>query len=219
MELLPRRYWSLVRENGMKIAAIIGHGTPSDGLNHKENHTRIEEELLENIELAAQHGIPNLICFSGNRKGLSDEEGLENTAEGLARVAKVAERKGITLCLELLNSKVDHPDYQCDRTWWGIEVCKRVSSPAVKLLYDIYHMQVMEGDLIRTIRENIQYIAHFHTAGNPGRQDLDDEQEIYYPAVMQAIAETGYTGYVGHEFIPKGDPYEAIRAAFQTCDR
>lgn len=219
MELLPRRYWSLVRENGMKIAAIIGHGTPSDGLNHKENHTRIEGELLENIELAAQHGIPNLICFSGNRKGLSDEEGLENTAERLARIAKVAERKGITLCLELLNSKVDHPDYQCDRTWWGIEVCKRVDSPAVKLLYDIYHMQVMEGDLIRTIRENIQYIAHFHTAGNPGRQDLDDEQEIYYPAVMQAIAETGYTGYVGHEFIPKGDPYEAIRAAFQTCDR
>jgi hydroxypyruvate isomerase len=202
----------------MKIAAIIGHGTLTDGLNRKENHARIKEELLKNIEQAAEYDIPNLICFSGNRRGLSDEEGIENTAEGLAQVAKVAERKGITLCLELLNSKVDHPDYQCDHTWWGAEVCRRVNSPAVKLLYDIYHMQIMEGNLIHTICENISYIGHFHTAGNPGRRDLDTEQEIYYPAVMRAIKETGYTGYVGHEFIPKGDPYEAIRIAFRTCD-
>ena len=218
VEMLPRQHWDAVLEHGMKIAIIGGHGTLTDGLNRKENHSRIEEELLRNLELAAQYGIPSLICFSGNRRGLSDEEGIENTAEGLARVAKAAEAKGITLCLELLNSKVDHPDYQCDRTWWGVEVCKRVSSPAVKLLYDIYHMQIMEGDLIRTIRQNIQHIGHFHTAGNPGRRDLDEEQEIYYPAVMRAIAESGYTGFVGHEFVPKGDPFEAMRKAFQICD-
>jgi hydroxypyruvate isomerase len=132
-------------------------------------------------------------------------------------VAKAAEEKGVNLCLELLNSKVDHPDYQCDHTWWGVEVCKRVNSPRVKLLYDIYHMQIMEGDLIRTIRDNIQYIGHFHTAGNPGRRDMDETQEIYYPAVMKAIADTGYDLYVGHEFVPKGDPIAALEAAFNTC--
>jgi len=132
-------------------------------------------------------------------------------------VIKAAEDKGINLCVELLNSKVDHPDYQCDRTAWGVEVCKMVGSPRAKLLYDIYHMQIMEGDLIRTIRDNIQYIGHFHTAGNPGRHDMDETQEIYYPAVMKAIADTGYKLYVGHEFIPKGDVIKAIEKAFETC--
>ncbi|MFB3040937.1 MAG: TIM barrel protein, partial [Candidatus Poribacteria bacterium] len=149
---------------------------------------------------------------------VSDEEGIDITAEGLSRVAKAAEEKGINLCVELLNSKVDHAGYQCDLTTWGVEVCKRVDSPRVKLLYDIYHMQIMEGDLIRTVKENINYIGHFHTAGNPGRNDLDDEQEIYYPAVIQAIAETDYDLYVGHEFIPKGDPIDGLRAAFHLCD-
>ncbi len=218
IEMLPEEYWPLVKEQGMRIAIIVGHRSLQDGLNKRENHARIEEELLKNIELAAQNDIPGLICFSGNREGLSDEEGIDIVAEGLSRVAKAAEEKGVNLCLELLNSKVNHPDYQCDHTAWGVEVCKRVNSPRVKLLYDIYHMQIMEGDLIRTITENIQYIGHFHTGGNPGRHDLDEEQEIYYPAVMRAIASTDYDLYVGHEFVPKGDPIEALRKAFETCN-
>ena len=218
IEMLPREYWDAVLDHGMKIAIIGGHGTLTDGLNRRENHNRIEEELSRNIELAAEYGIPSLICFSGNRRGLPDDEGIQITAEGLRRVAKMAEEKGVQLCLELLNSKVNHPDYQCDHTWWGVEVCKAVNSPAVKLLYDIYHMQIMEGDLIRTIKENIDYIGHFHTAGNPGRHDLDDEQEINYRAVMKAIAETNYTGFVGHEFTPKGDPIEALERTFSLCD-
>ncbi len=218
IEMGPQQYWDTIREHGMKIAIIVGHGTLTDGLNRKENHKRIEEELLRNIELAAKYEIPSLIVFSGNRRGISDEEGIENTVEGLLRVVKAAEEKGINLCLELLNSKYDHRDYQCDRTWWGVEVCKRVNSPRVKLLYDIYHMQIMEGDLINTIRRNINFIGHFHTAGVPGRRDLDDEQEINYRAVMRAIAATNYDGYVGHEFIPKGDPIQALKHAFEVCN-
>lgn len=218
IEMAPQQYWDAIKEHGMKIAIIVGHGTLTDGLNRKENHKRIEEELLRNIELASKYEIPSLIVFSGNRRGISDEEGINNTVEGLLKVIKVAEEKGISLCLELLNSKYDHKDYQCDRTWWGVEVCKRVNSPRAKLLYDIYHMQIMEGDLINTIRRNINFIAHFHTAGVPGRRDLDDEQEINYRAVMRAIAATGYDGYVGHEFIPKGDPIQALKHAFEVCD-
>ena len=159
-----------------------------------------------------------MICFSGNREGKSDAEGRDHTVEGLKRVSKFAEERDVTLCLELLNSKVNHPDYQCDRTAWGVEVCKAVDSPSVKLLYDIYHMQIMEGDLIRTIQKNIAYIKHFHTAGNPGRNDLDQHQEIYYPPLMEAIARTGYDLYVGHEFVPKADPIDALKAAFDTCN-
>ena len=218
VEMLNQEYWDLVRENGMQVAIIIGHASLADGLNKRENHNRIEQELLANIELAAANHIPGLLCFSGNREGKSDEEGRDNTIEGLLRVTKSAEESGVNLCVELLNSKVNHPDYQCDYTTWGVEVCKGVNSPRVKLLYDIYHMQIMEGDLIRTIQDNIDYIAHFHTAGNPGRKDLDDEQEIYYPAVMRTIAETGYDLYVGHEFVPKGDAFAAMEAAFDTCN-
>lgn len=218
IEMGPQQYWDTIREHGMKIAIIVGHGTLTDGLNRKENHKRIEEEILRNIELAVKYEIPSLIVFSGNRRGISDEEGIDNTVEGLLRVVKAAEEKGVNLCIELLNSKYDHKDYQCDRTWWGLEVCKRVNSPRVKLLYDIYHMQIMEGDLINTIRRNINFIAHFHTAGVPGRRDLDDEQEINYRAVMRAIAATNYDGYVGHEFIPKGDPIKALRHAFEVCN-
>jgi hydroxypyruvate isomerase len=215
-EMLPEEYWRMVRDAGMKVAIIGGHGTLTDGLNKRANHSRIEDEILKNIEVAVASEIPSLICFSGNREGLSDEEGLDICAEGLLRVAKTAEKRGVTLCVELLNSKVDHADYQCDRTPWGVELCKRVGSPAVKLLYDIYHMQIMEGDLIRTIRDSIQYIGHFHTAGNPGRRDMDETQEIYYPAVARAIAETDYEGFVGHEFVPKGDVLPALQAAYDT---
>lgn len=218
VEMAPRNTWDEIRAAGLRIVTMVGHASLTDGLNREENHTRIEDELHRNIDLAAQYDIPVLICFSGNRRGISDQEGIENTAKGLKRIAPYAEQKGVALAIELLNSKVDHPDYQCDHTWWGVEVCKRVNSPRVKLLYDIYHMQIMEGDLIRTIRANIQYIAHFHTAGNPGRRDPDETQEIYYPAVMRAIKETKYDGFIGHEFGPKGDPIEAIRKAYQICD-
>ncbi len=219
VELVDQQYWSLVKELGLDIATFVGHSSLTDGLNKRENHDRIEDELLANIEIAAANDIPGLITFSGNRyEGLSDEEGIDIVAEGLRRVTKAAEEKGINLCLELLNSKVNHPDYQCDSTAWGVEVCKRVNSPRAKLLYDIYHMQIMEGDIIRTLQDNIEYIGHFHTAGNPGRHDLDEEQEINYPPIMRAIAETGYTLYVGHEFIPKGDPIEGLRTAAQLCD-
>lgn len=219
VELIDSAHWPLAKEVGLEIAIAVGHRSLTDGLNKRENHGRIEQELQANIDLAVANNIPGLICFSGNRyEGLSDEEGIDITAEGLSRVAKAAETKGINLCIELLNSKVDHPGYQCDHTAWGVAVCKGVNSPRVKLLYDIYHMQIMEGDIIRTIQENIQYIGHFHTAGNPGRRDMDETQELYYPAVMRAIVETGYDLYVGHEFIPKGDPIEGLRAAFHLCD-
>src|SRR5690606_19607338 len=186
-----------------------------DGLNKRENHERITREIEANLKLAAEWNIPNLIVFSGNRDGLDDQTGAEITAEGLRGVAKLAEDAGITLVLELLNSKVDHPDYQCDHTAWGIEVCRMVDSPRVKLLYDIYHMQVMEGDVIRTIQQHHGWFGHYHTAGNPGRNDLDDQQEIFYPPIFRAIAATGYDGYIGHEFIPKADPAAALRAAHE----
>jgi hydroxypyruvate isomerase len=218
VELLTRDLWDTAREEGLVIAAHGGHESLSDGLNQPENHNRIEDEINRMLDAAVQYQIPNLIVFSGNRRGLSDEEGATNTIDGLKRVAKAAEAHGINLVLELLNSKVDHKDYQCDHTDWGVRVVKAVNSPRVKLLYDIYHMQIMEGDVIRTLRDNIDYIGHFHTAGNPGRRDMDDTQELNYPPIIRAIAETHYTGYIGHEFVPKGDPIEAIRVAYQLCD-
>ena len=208
----------LAERYGLVVASMGGHNSLTDGLNKRENHDRIEQEILESIDLAVKHGIPGLICFSGDREGLDDERGAEIVAEGFDRVKKAAEKKGINLNMELLNSKVNHPDYQCDHTSWGVKVCEMVGSPRVKLLYDIYHMQIMEGDLIRTIRDNIGHIGHFHTAGNPDRKDMDEDQEIYYPAVMRAIAGTDYDLYVGHEFTPKGDPVKALKTAFEVCD-
>lgn len=203
-------------DTGFTIATIVGHGTLTDGLNKKENHSRIADEVRANLEVARKYGIPNLICFSGNREGKSDEEGAANTIEGLRLIAPDAQAAGVTLVMELLNSKVDHHDYQCDLTSWGVKVVSAVNSPRVKLLYDIYHMQIMEGDLIRNIRDNIEHIAHFHTAGNPGRKDLDNEQEIYYPAVARAIHDTGYDAWVGHEFVPKGEVIAALRQAYEA---
>jgi hydroxypyruvate isomerase len=218
VEMLPEEHWEKVKAEGLQIAIMGGHQSLRDGLNKRSNHDRIEKELRESIDKAKKSGIPALIVFSGNREGLDDEAGIEICAEGLKRVTSQAEDAGVLLCMELLNSKVNHPDYQCDRTSWGVQLCQAVDSPSVKLLYDIYHMQIMEGDLIRTITENIEYIGHFHTAGNPGRNDLDDTQEIYYPAVMRAIKESGYQGYVGHEFVPKGDWLEALKKTYALCD-
>ncbi len=218
IEMAPPEHWALIKDCGMDIAIVVGHASLSDGLNKRENHDRIEDELRAQIDRAAEHDIPALICFSGNREGKSSEEGLINCVEGLRRIAPHAEQKGVSLCMELLNSKVNHPDYQCDRTPWGAALCRAVDSSAVKLLYDIYHMQIMEGDIIRTITDYAEHIGHYHTAGNPGRQDLDEEQELYYPAIMRAIAATGYSGYVGHEFRPKGDPIESLQATYNICN-
>ncbi|HET6386137.1 MAG TPA: TIM barrel protein [Armatimonadota bacterium] len=218
VEMLPQEFWQPAKDHGLRVAIIGGHKSLTDGLNKRSNHDRIEKELRENIALAHANDIPGLICFSGNREGCPDEEGAKITAEGLKRAAADAEQAGVNLCMELLNSRVDHPDYHCDRTEWGVDVCKRVGSPRVKLLYDIYHMQIMEGDLMRTIRNNIDYIGHFHTAGNPGRHDMDHTQEINYPAVMKAITETDYNLFVGHEFVPSGDVFAAIKAAYDTCN-
>ena len=218
LEMAPQEHWPLIKDHGLDIAIVIGHASLPDGLNKRENHDRIEDEILANIDLALANNIPSLICFSGNVEGKSSEEGLANCVEGLRRVTAVAEEKGIILSMELLNSRVNHPDYQCDRTPWGVAMCRAVGSTSVKLLYDIYHMQIMEGDLIRNITNNIYFISHFHTAGNPDRLDLDDEQEIYYPPIMKAIAATDYSGYVGHEYRPKSDPIASLEHAFSVCN-
>ena len=218
VEMAPQDLWPQIMDGGLKIITMGGHQSLSDGLNRRENHDRIEKEIEANLARAVKWQIPALIVFSGNRNGLPDAAGIEHTAEGLQRVAKAAEQAGVTLVLELLNSKVNHPDYQCDHTAWGVDVCKLVNSPRVKLLYDIYHMQIMEGDVIRTLRDNIDYIGHFHTAGNPGRNELDENQELYYPAICRAIAKTDYDGYVGQEFTPLGDPVAALEQAYKACD-
>ncbi len=218
VELIGADRFDMARDSGFVIASHGGHQSISKGLNDPAEHDRIEGEIHKNLALAARYAIPNLIVFSGERReGLSEEAGIENTARGLQRVAKAAEDAGVTLALELLNSKVDHAKYQADHTAWGVSVCERVGSPRVKLLYDIYHMQIMEGDVIRTLTDNVAHIGHYHTAGNPGRRDMDDTQELNYPPIMRAIAATGYDGYVGHEFIPVGDPIAALKAAYDLC--
>ena len=217
VELIDEALWPAAQKNGLTISSAGGHQSIDDGLNRPEHATRIEQELHAGIAKARQWKIPVLICFAGNRRGVNDEAGLEQAAKTLSQLAPVAAEAGVVLALELLNSRVDHPGYQGDRTVWGVELCRRVDSPAVRLLYDIYHMQIMEGDLIRTIEANHEWIAHYHTAGNPGRGQPDDTQEIFYPAVYRAIAKTGYRGFIGHEFLPKSDPLEALRQAFDDA--
>jgi hydroxypyruvate isomerase len=208
------------QKHKLVIASMCGHKSLPDGLNKRSNHERIEKELRTSIDIAADLGIPGLICFSGNRNpGQSDDEAIGVVADGFKRIAGYAEKKQINLNMELLNSRVDHPGYQCDHTEWGVKVCEAVGSPRVKLLYDIYHMQIMEGDIIRTIRYAWKHIGHFHTAGNPGRHDMDQTQEMNYAAICKAIAETDYPYYLGHEFSPKGDKIEALQSAFKLCDQ
>jgi len=217
IDLIGEKDWPVVRKHGLVPSIVSGGGGIADGLNRKENHDKIEQQMKENIAKAAAAGLPNVITFSGNRRGLSDGEGLENCVIGLNRVKALAEDQGVTICLELLNSKVNHKDYQADHTAWAVEVVKRVNSPRVKLLYDIYHMQIMEGDVIRTIRESIPYIGHFHTGGNPGRNEIDETQELNYRAIAQAVADLNYTGYFVHEFVPAGDPKRALERAVEIC--
>jgi hydroxypyruvate isomerase len=192
-------------------------GTISDALNRRENHAALEKSLHAAIDEAAAKGVPNIITFSGNRRGMADAEGADNCVAFLNRVKAHAEDKGVTICMELLNSKVNHKDYQCDHTQWGVDVIKGVDSPRVKLLYDIYHMQIMEGDIIRTIRDNIQYIGHFHTGGVPGRHELDDTQELQWRTIAKAIADLNFQGYFAHEFVPVRDPIPSLRQAVELC--
>jgi hydroxypyruvate isomerase len=219
IDLIDSKDWPTVQKYGLVPSMTPGAGTIPDALNRKENHARLEREFRENIEKAAKAGVPNVITFSGNRRGLPDDVGIENCVTGLNRVKKIAEDHNVMICLELLNSKVDHHDYQCDHTGWGVEVIKRVDSPKVKLLYDIYHMQIMEGDVIRTIRENIHYLGHFHTGGVPGRHEIDNSQELNYGAVAKAIVDLGFQGYLAHEFVPAAkDPIQSLEDAARLCD-
>ena len=217
IDLVDEKDWPTVRKYGLVPAMVSGAGTIPVAWNRKENHEKLEKDMLENIAKAAAAKLPNVITFSGNRRGLPDDEGRDNCILGLNRVKKAAEDAGVTICLELLNSKVDHKDYQCDHTKWGVEVVKAVGSPRVKLLYDIYHMQIMEGDVIHTIRDNIQYIGHFHTGGVPGRHELDDTQELNWRTVAQAIADLKFEGYFAHEFVPVKDPITSLKAAIALC--
>jgi hydroxypyruvate isomerase len=218
IDLVGPQDFATLKENGLLPTMVPSASSIRDGINRTEYHPRILEGMRQSILDAAAAGAPNVIVLSGERKGLPDDQGIDNSVKFFNQIKGLAEDKGVTLCLELLNSKVNHPDYQCDHTKWGVEVCKRVGSPRVKLLYDIYHMQIMEGDVIRTIRENIQYIGHFHTAGNPGRHQLDDTQELNYKPIAQAIVDAGFTGYLAHEYGPTKDPLACLEQAITICD-
>ena len=206
----------------LKKYNMVGTMTPSHsipkGLNHKENWDFCLGAIRKSIDATSEAGFPNVICFSGNRAGMDDQEGMDNCAEALKQVVGEAEKKKVTICMELLNSKVNHPDYMCDHSKWGIALVKKVGSEHFKLLYDIYHMQIMEGDVIATIKKNHQYFGHYHTAGVPGRHEIDDSQELYYPAVVKAIIDTGYKGWLGQEFIPVHDTVASIAQAGKICD-
>jgi len=218
MDLVRQNDWPVVKKHGLVATMVPGAGSIKKGLNDKSMHSKFLEDFKTNIKAAADYKWPNVICMAGDRNRISDDEGMDNCHTILKEAVKIAEDHGVTICMELLNSKVNHPGYMCDKSAWGFELCRRVNSPRFKMLYDIYHMQIMEGDLIATIRKNIEHIGHFHTAGVPGRHELDENQEIYYPAVMRAIVEAGYAGYVAHEYTPTRDPVESLVQAVKTCD-
>jgi hydroxypyruvate isomerase len=228
IELLMPSDFPTLEKHGLTCAMVANPaGTTPDGtkvgriekaFNRPEHHDTLVEIYEPHLKAAAAVGAKQAICFSGNREGMSDEQGLEHCATGLKRLLPLAEKLGITLVMELLNSKVNHKDYMCDHTAWGVELCKKTGSENFKLLYDIYHMQIMEGDVISTIRENHSFISHYHTGGVPGRNEIDDSQELYYPAIVRAIADTGYTGFVGQEFIPKRpDKLASLKQGVEIC--
>ncbi|MCS6777703.1 MAG: TIM barrel protein [Chloroherpetonaceae bacterium] len=217
VELLSENEWEIVRKYNLTCAVANGPGGIVEGWNRVADHDRLVRESERLLPKIAAAKLPCMIVFSGNRRGISDAEGLENCARGLKRIMPLAESLGVTVVMELLNSKRDHRDYQCDHTAWGVELCKRVGSNRFKLLYDIYHMQIMEGDIIQTIQNNIQYIAHFHTGGVPGRNEIDETQELNYARIARAIVDTGFQGYLAHEFIPRRDPMTSLRQAYQIC--
>ena len=219
IDLLEEPEWTVARDHGLICSmGYAGGGSIRDGLNVKANHEAIVKNFEQAIPRAAAMHVPNVITFFGNKRGMSDEEATANCIDGLNRVKRLAEDHGVTICVELLNSRVDHKDYQGDHTAFGVAVVKAVGSPRVKLLYDIYHMQIMEGDLIRTIRDQHEYLGHFHTGGVPGRHELDQTQEVNWPAVCRAIVDTGFSGYLAHEFVPTRDPLTSLREAVTLCD-
>jgi hydroxypyruvate isomerase len=223
IDLIGPKEWDVLKMHGIYSSMCNGAEISLvDGWNDKKNHSTLIKNYTEHIELVAKAGYKNLICFSGNRRGMSDEIGMQNCADGLKQIMTLAEQKGVIIQMELFNSKVDHPDYMCDRSTWGIALCKKINSPNFKLLYDIYHMQINEGDVIRTIKDNHQYFGHYHTAGVPGRNEIDETQELFYPAIMKAILATGYKEYVAQEFIPTGKTNEekakALKYAIKKCD-
>ncbi|HRG78409.1 MAG TPA: TIM barrel protein [Cyclobacteriaceae bacterium] len=220
IELLGPDQWAVVQKHGLTVAmAYVTDLGLNKGFNDPALHEKFLKDFSTNIPKAADAGLKSVICFSGNANGLSYEQGLENCAKGLAPVLKVAEKYNITVQMELLNSKVDHKDYQCDHTEWGVTLCEKLGSPNFKLLYDIYHMQIMEGDVIATIRKHQKYIGHYHTGGVPGRNEIDETQELYYPAIMKAIVETGFKGFVAQEFIPKRpDKLASLKQGVGICD-
>jgi len=223
IDLVGPKDWPTLKKWGIDSSMCNGAEISlTEGWNHREYHPVLIKNYTEHINLVADAGYKNLICFSGSRKGMDDETGLKNCADGLKQVMALAEKRGIMIQMELLNSKIDHHDYMCDRSAWGIELCKRLGSPNFKLLYDIYHMQIDEGDVIRTINEHHDYFGHYHTAGVPGRHEIDNTQELYYPAIMTAIKNTGFKDYVAQEFIPtgktNGDRIAALKKAVQVCD-
>jgi hydroxypyruvate isomerase len=222
IDLLNDEEWATAAKYGLASSLGMvqpqGYGIPK-GFNRIENHKTLVEFYTDLIPKAANAGVKQLICFSGNRGGLSDNMGITNCAIGLKQLMKVAEKNKVTLVMELLNSKVDHKDYQCDHTEWGVALCEATGSEYFKLLYDIYHMQIMEGDVIRNIRDYNKYISHYHTGGVPGRNEIDDSQELYYPAIMKAIVETGFKGFVAQEFIPKAtDKLASLDKCVKICD-
>jgi hydroxypyruvate isomerase len=224
VELLNPSDFPTLKKHGLVCAMVSnpvvdGLGGITKAWNRVEHHDRLVGAYEQRIKEVADAGFTNLICFSGNRDGMADEKGIENCALGLKRIMAAAEKANVTIVMELLNSKVNHRDYMCDHTPWGVELCKRIGSERFKLLYDIYHMQIMEGDVIATIRKSKDCIAHYHTGGVPGRNEIDDTQELHYPAIMKAIAETGYKGFVAQEFIPKRpNALNSLSAAVQICD-
>jgi hydroxypyruvate isomerase len=219
IELLGPKDWPLLKKYNLTCA--VGNDafiSLTNGLNQPQLHPKLQEGYISLLGKAADHGIPSIICFSGNRNGMDDISGLENCARGLEPIVKEAEKSGVMVIMELLNSKVNHKDYQCDHTEWGVALAEKIGSPNFKLLYDIYHMQIMEGDIIATIKKHHKYIAHYHTGGVPGRNEIDQSQELYYPAIVRAIQETGFKGYIAQEFIPaKKDVLESLRQGVQIC--
>jgi hydroxypyruvate isomerase len=220
IDLIEPKDFPILKKYGVYSSMCTGaHISLTEGWNDIKNHKILIDNYLKHIDLVANAGYKNLICFSGNRNGMTDEEGLKNCVIGLKQILSKAEKRGVIIQMELFNSKVNHPDYMADSSKWGIELCKQLGSEHFKLLYDIYHMQIMEGDIIRTITDNHQYFGHYHTAGVPGRHEIDNSQELYYPAIMKAIFATGYNGYVAQEFIPVAENKELVlKKAIEICD-
>ncbi len=221
VDLVQPKDWPILKQYGLysSMCYVAGDISLTDGFAEPLFHEKLIQQYLDVIPLMKNEGYTDVICFSGSRRGMDDETGMDNCVKGLQRIIPLAEKNGVTIQMELLNSKINHKDYMCDRTAWGVALCKKLGSPNFKLLYDIYHMQIDEGDVIRTIQDNSAYIGHYHTGGVPGRHEIDETQELYYPAIMKAILATGFKGYVAQEFIPaESDKIASLQKAVIICD-